>query len=613
MYQDMFDDQIAMQMSKGKGLGLADMLVRQLQGGVGSDGRRAQRSAAASSATTQASDAGCRFERRFPPHDAPARRAGRARARRRSRRTARAGRAGNRLGPLAAVQRAGRVQLQPVRHQGRQQWSGATVNVPTLEFESGIPVRKVERFRAYDSPADSFRDYAALIRDNSRYASARGTGDNVEAFATALQQGGYATDPDYAQKIAAVADEVRARSDAAQVCAAADAVNVPDTVEDHRMADLLSTGVSGPARFPARARYDQPQHRERQHRRLQPPARADRHASGAGLRQRLDRAGRQRPDDAARLRRVRRRSRRARPPAASSTSISTRPTPSGSTTCSATRPTGLSATLQKFVNAFQSVANTPASMPARQVLLSEANTLQQRLKSYDSRLDDIGNEINTRIKGEVGRDQHARAGHRAAEQRDHRGHRPAPAASRRTTCSISATGCSISCREKVSVNAVEPGRRHGQRVRRQRPAAGARRETSTSSRPCRIRTIPRGSRSRLQTPGSSVDISRNISGGTLGGLLDFRSEHARSGAQRARPHRRRADRRRERAASRGHRPDRRARRRLLRSRRRRGAGEQPATPAPARSRVTRTDVGALTGRDYILEMTGGGWHVARFA
>src|ERR1044072_3000872 len=34
MYQDMFDDQMAMQMSKGKGLGLADMLVRQLQGGL---------------------------------------------------------------------------------------------------------------------------------------------------------------------------------------------------------------------------------------------------------------------------------------------------------------------------------------------------------------------------------------------------------------------------------------------------------------------------------------------------------------------------------------------------------------------------------------------------
>src|SRR5262245_51485874 len=63
---------------------------------------------------------------------------------------------------------------------------------------------------------------------------------------------------------------------------------------------------------------------------------------------------------------------------------------------------GLSATLQNFVNAFQSVANSPASVPARQVLLSEANTLQQRLKFFDSRLDEISNDINTRMKSEVG-------------------------------------------------------------------------------------------------------------------------------------------------------------------------------------------------------------------
>jgi flagellar protein FlgJ len=99
-------------------------------------------------------------------------------------------------------------------------WSGATVNVPTLEFEEGVAVRKFERFRAYDSPADSFRDYAALIGGSSRYANARGTGENVAAFASALQQGGYATDPNYAQKIAAVASEVRSRSGALKFAAA---------------------------------------------------------------------------------------------------------------------------------------------------------------------------------------------------------------------------------------------------------------------------------------------------------------------------------------------------------------------------------------------------------
>jgi flagellar protein FlgJ len=89
------------------------------------------------------------------------------------------------------------------------QWSGATVNVPTIEFEEGVAVRKVERFRAYASPAESFRDYAALIRNNPRYENALGAGSDVASFAAALQSGGYATDPKYADKITAVASRVR--------------------------------------------------------------------------------------------------------------------------------------------------------------------------------------------------------------------------------------------------------------------------------------------------------------------------------------------------------------------------------------------------------------------
>jgi flagellar protein FlgJ len=217
MYQDMFDDQIAMQLSKGKGLGLADMLVRQLQSAAAPG---EQTSATASSApiansqslTVSKDD----FLRTLRPHaEQAAREIG--------------------VDPDALLAQAaletGWGRSVPCNAQGEcsfnlfgikagSRWSGATVNVPTLEFEAGIPVRKVERFRAYGSPADSFRDYAALIRDSARYASARGAGDNVEAFAAALQQGGYATDPHYAQKIAAVADEVRARSDALKFAAA---------------------------------------------------------------------------------------------------------------------------------------------------------------------------------------------------------------------------------------------------------------------------------------------------------------------------------------------------------------------------------------------------------
>ena len=34
MYQDMVDDQLAVQLSQGRGLGLADMLIRQLSQGM---------------------------------------------------------------------------------------------------------------------------------------------------------------------------------------------------------------------------------------------------------------------------------------------------------------------------------------------------------------------------------------------------------------------------------------------------------------------------------------------------------------------------------------------------------------------------------------------------
>jgi peptidoglycan hydrolase FlgJ len=217
MYQDMFDDQIAMQLSKGKGLGLADMLVRQLQGGVpGTEKTSASATSAPSANSQPLTTSKDDFISKLRPHAEQAARE--------------LGVDPNALLAQAALE-TGWGRSVPCNAQGDcsfnlfgikagSQWSGATVNVPTIEFEDGIPVRKVDRFRAYDSPADSFRDYAALIRDSSRYASARGAGDNIEAFATALQRGGYATDPHYAQKIAAVASEVRARSDALKFAAA---------------------------------------------------------------------------------------------------------------------------------------------------------------------------------------------------------------------------------------------------------------------------------------------------------------------------------------------------------------------------------------------------------
>ncbi|WP_348240274.1 glucosaminidase domain-containing protein, partial [Salmonella enterica] len=53
-----------------------------------------------------------------------------------------------------------------------------------------------------------FRDYVRLIGNSARYASAKGAGDDVTAFAAALQEGGYATDPSYARQLVAVAAQV---------------------------------------------------------------------------------------------------------------------------------------------------------------------------------------------------------------------------------------------------------------------------------------------------------------------------------------------------------------------------------------------------------------------
>ena len=60
-------------------------------------------------------------------------------------------------------------------------------------------------------------DYVSVLRDNPRYAAALNTGHDVRAFATALQQGGYATDPEYANKLVAVAAQLPPRCESVQV------------------------------------------------------------------------------------------------------------------------------------------------------------------------------------------------------------------------------------------------------------------------------------------------------------------------------------------------------------------------------------------------------------
>lgn len=85
-------------------------------------------------------------------------------------------------------------------------WSGAVVTVPTIEYQNGVAVRDVAKFRAYGSPEESFADYAKLVAENPRYQQAMQCADDPRAYIKALAQSGYATDPQYAQKVLAVLD-----------------------------------------------------------------------------------------------------------------------------------------------------------------------------------------------------------------------------------------------------------------------------------------------------------------------------------------------------------------------------------------------------------------------
>ena len=82
-------------------------------------------------------------------------------------------------------------------------WNGSSVEAATTEYVNGVAQKTVERFRAYPSYADAFLDYARLLKTQPRYAGILEASD-ANTFARGLQQAGYATDPMYADKLARI-------------------------------------------------------------------------------------------------------------------------------------------------------------------------------------------------------------------------------------------------------------------------------------------------------------------------------------------------------------------------------------------------------------------------
>ncbi len=80
-------------------------------------------------------------------------------------------------------------------------WQGASVATLTTEYRQGVPVKVEQRFRAYADYTTAFKDYAGLLK--ARYPAAL-TGSDPASFAGGLAAGGYASDPAYAGKLQSV-------------------------------------------------------------------------------------------------------------------------------------------------------------------------------------------------------------------------------------------------------------------------------------------------------------------------------------------------------------------------------------------------------------------------
>ena len=80
-------------------------------------------------------------------------------------------------------------------------WQGQQQKVETLEYKDGVARKEMSGFRTYSSYQESFDDYVDFIKTNPRYKAAIKMAEKPERYMHELQQAGYATDPNYADKV----------------------------------------------------------------------------------------------------------------------------------------------------------------------------------------------------------------------------------------------------------------------------------------------------------------------------------------------------------------------------------------------------------------------------
>ncbi|XNM87616.1 flagellar assembly peptidoglycan hydrolase FlgJ [Escherichia coli] len=91
-------------------------------------------------------------------------------------------------------------------------WKGPVTEITTTEYENGEAKKVKAKFRVYSSYLEALSDYVGLLTRNPRYAAVT-TAASAEQGAQALQDAGYATDPHYARKLTNMIQQMKSISD----------------------------------------------------------------------------------------------------------------------------------------------------------------------------------------------------------------------------------------------------------------------------------------------------------------------------------------------------------------------------------------------------------------
>jgi len=220
-YREMYDKQLAVDMSQKQGIGLADVLKRQLGGGISAsygdlspedyigmpilakpgNGAALRSQAAAEAAARLDGSAEAFLGQLWPAAEQAAAKLNLAPEALLAQAALETG-----WGRHVMQHRSGDSSHNLFGIKADARWQGDKVRVSTLEYRDGVALNTRANFRAYNSFEDSFSDYVDFLQRNPRYQAALDQAEDPKAYFSALQQAGYATDPAYADKILRILD-----------------------------------------------------------------------------------------------------------------------------------------------------------------------------------------------------------------------------------------------------------------------------------------------------------------------------------------------------------------------------------------------------------------------